>query len=41
MEKSPEMETNVMKLNRFRAAVNTDTDGGVVLVKEVADDPAA
>ena len=38
---SPEMERNVMKLNRFGVTVNTGTDGEVVLVKEVADDPAA
>ena len=44
MEKSsPEMETNMMKLNMFGVTVNTGTDGDgeVVLVKEVADDPAA
>ena len=42
MEKSsPEMDTNVMKLNRFRVTINTGTDGEAVLVKEVADDPAA
>ena len=38
---SPEMGTNMMKLNRFGVTANTGTDGEVVLVKEVADDPAA
>ena len=42
MEKSsPEMKTNVTNVNRLGMAVNTGTDGEVVLVKEVADDPAA
>ena len=42
MEKSsPEMETNMMKLNRFGVTADTGTDGEVTLVKKVADDPAA
>ena len=42
MEKSsPEMETNVMKLNRFGVTVHAGTDGEVVLVKKEAKDPAA
>ena len=41
MEKSsPEMDTNVMKLNMFGVTVNTGTDGEAILVKKVADDPA-